>query len=322
VEVVGMKAVVFNRYGSAEVLEYREMPKPTPSPNELLVKVKASSINPVDWKIRRGDLKLLSGFSFPHQLGCDFAGVVEAVGAQGESFTVGDEVYGFINPLQGGTYAEYIRVAATAVAPKSNQMSFFQAAAIPVAGLTAMQALCDLGQLRPGMKVLVNGASGGVGTFALQIAKALYAEVTGVCSTPNLELVQRLGADRVIDYTEQDFMAENREYDIIFDAVGKRSFVECQNNLSPEGTYITTLPTLENLVPLVGSLFLPGKKAKTILVQSRPRDLQAFNRLMELEKMEVIIDQVYPLSQAAEAHRYSETERAVGKIILSTESEE
>ena len=319
---MGMKAVVFNRYGSAEVLEYREMPNPVAKADELLVKVKASSINPVDWKIRQGDLKLLSGFSFPHQLGCDLAGVVEAVGTQVEKLRVGDEVYGFVNPLQGGAYAEYLRVAATAVAPKSNQISFFQAAGIPVAGLTAMQALCDLGQLRPGMKVLINGASGGVGTFALQIAKAFDAEVTGVCSTSNLALVERLGAERVIDYTQQDFVAENREYDIIFDVVGKRSFAECQNNLTPKGIYITTLPTFENLVPLVGSLFFPGKKAKTILVQSRPRDLQAFNRLLETGKVEVIIDQVYPLSQVAEAHRYSETERAVGKIILSTETED
>lgn len=310
-----MKAVVINQYGPSDVLQYQEVEKPAIASDELLVKVHATSVNPVDWKIRKGDLQLLSGYNFPIRLGSDFAGVVEAVGQQ-VSFKLGDEVYGMVSPVNGGAYAEYIAVSESAVALKPSTMTFEQAAAVPVTGVTALQGLLDLGQIRAGQKVLVNGASGGVGTFAVQIAKAMLTEVTAVCSAKNSELVQNLGADSVIDYTQQDFTQQPTQYDIIVDAVGKRTFSECEKVLKPEGVYVSTLPTPENLLQAAGRFFLPGKKAKLVLAQPRSRDLNALRELIEAGKVHSVIDRTYPLSEIIKAHDYSEKERAVGKIVL------
>ncbi len=254
-----MKAVTINRYGSIDVLEYSEIEKPQITPNQLLVKIQATSINPVDWKIRQGQLQLLSGFNFPIVLGCDLSGVVLEVGEKVENFEPGDEIYTFINPLVGGAYAEYIAIPANTAALKPKNMNYSQAAAVPVAGLTAFQALLDLGQIRPGQKVLINGASGGVGTFAVQIAKVMKTEVIGVCSSKNITLVESLGANRVIDYNQIDFTKESEQYDIIFDAVGKETFSSCENVLKSEGIYISTLPTVENLPSAFITLFMPGK---------------------------------------------------------------
>lgn len=312
-----MKAVVIDRYGSPEVLQEREVEKPSPQGDRVLVRVHSSSVNPVDWKIRQGDLQLLSGFRFPLLLGCDFAGVVEAVGSEVSQFQIGDEVYSFTNPLGGGAYAEYVSVPAASLALKPHNMTFEEAAAVPVAGLTALQGLVDEGQLRPGQKVLINGASGGVGTFAVQIAKAMSAEVTGVCSTKNLELVQSLGADRTIDYTQHNFTQDTVQYDLIFDAVAKRSFSACQNILQPQGIYVSTLPAFENLGAMVQSLIFPGKKARFILAKPIPRDLNALRELIEAGKVRSIIDRTFPLSEIAAAHTYSETGRTVGKIAIA-----
>ncbi|ACK72808.1 Alcohol dehydrogenase zinc-binding domain protein [Gloeothece citriformis PCC 7424] len=312
-----MKAVVINRYGSADVLEYKEVEKPIPAADQVLVKVMASSVNPVDWKIRQGDLQLLSSFGGFPRLGCDFAGVVEAIGNEVKSFKVGDEVYGLANPLSGGAYAEYITISESSMALKPNQATFEQAAAIPVAGLTAFQSLIELGQLQPGYQVLVNGASGGVGTFAVQIAKALYAEVTGVCSGKNREFVLGLGADFVIDYHQEDFTKQVKQYDLILDAVGKSSFQKCQPVLKPQGIYISTLPSVDTFLAIGQTFFFSGQKAKIVLAQPRRQDLNGLSQLIDQSKVKVIIDRVYPLSEIAEAHRYSETGRAVGKIVLS-----
>lgn len=312
-----MKAIVIDRYGSAEVLQERDIEKPMPKGDGVLVRVRASSVNPVDWKIRKGDLQLLSGFRFPLQLGSDFAGIVEAVGSQVSQFQIGDEVYSFTNPIGGGAYAEYVTVPAASLALKPQTMSFEEAAAVPVAGLTALQGMVDEGQLRPGHKVLINGASGGVGTFAVQIAKAMSAEVTAVCSGKNVEFVRSLGADRILDYTQQDFTQEPIQYDLILDAVGTRSFPQCQNVLKSQGIYVSTLPALENLGAMVQSYFFPGKKAKFILIKPIARDLDALRELVEAGKMRSIIDRTYPLSDMAAAHTYSETGRAVGKIAIA-----
>ncbi|NES05648.1 MAG: NAD(P)-dependent alcohol dehydrogenase [Okeania sp. SIO2F4] len=314
-----MKAVTISRYGSTEVLEYSEIEKPQITPNQLLVKIQATSVNPVDWKIRQGQIQLLSGFNFPIVLGCDLSGVVLEVGEKVENFEPGDEIYTFINPLVGGAYAEYIAIPANTAALKPKNITHSQAAAIPVAGLTAFQALLDLGQIRPGQKVLINGASGGVGTFAVQIAKAMKTEVIGVCSSKNITLVESLGADRVIDYNQIDFTKESEQYEIIFDAVGKETFSSCENVLKPEGIYISTLPTVENLPSTLITLFMPGKKSKLVLAQPNPRDLISIRELIEDELVKPIIDRTYKLGEIAEAHAYSEMGRAVGKIVISNE---
>ncbi len=314
-----MKAVVINSYGSTDVLQYTDIDRPKIEADQLLVKVSACSVNPVDWKTRRGDLQMLSGFNFPKILGSDLSGVVVEVGQRVKNFQLGDEIYTFVNPLRGGAYAEYVAVSEANAALKPQNMTHAQAAAVPIAGLTAFQCLMDLGQMRPGQKVLVNGASGGVGTFAVQIAKAFQARVTGVCSGKNARLVEGLGSDRVIDYTEADFTKEPEKYDLILDAVANSSFVACEKVLEPQGVYISTLPSFENIAPNLTSLFFSGKKAKLVVANASPRDLNALRELMENGLLEPVIDRTYPLEQIAEAHAYSQTHRAVGKIVLTLE---
>lgn len=314
-----MKAVVINRYGDPDVLEYQDIEKPAIKPDQLLVQVRASSVNPVDWKVRQGHLQLLSGFKFPLLMGADLSGVVVEIGSQVTQFQPGDEIYTFLNPLKGGAYAQYAPVPASSAAKKPANITHEQAASVPIAGLTALQALIDLGTIKPGQKVLINGASGGVGTFAVQIAKALNAEVTGVCSTKNLELVKSLGADFTIDYTQTDFTQQGVQYDIIFDTVGLKSFATCEKSLFPEGVYISTLPNVDDFAPVVVSWLLPGKKAKLVLAEPKSRDLEILRILIESGKVQPVIDRTYKLSEVVEAHTYSESGRAVGKIVLSVE---
>ncbi|MBD2433090.1 MULTISPECIES: NAD(P)-dependent alcohol dehydrogenase [Fischerella] len=312
-----MKAVVIHRYGSAEVLQYEDVAPPKIKPDELLVKVHASCINPVDWKIRKGMLRIVTGNKFPMVLGLDLAGEVVEVGANVTRFTIGDSIYGTLRPPNGGAYAEFAAVPESCAAIKPTNMSYIEAASIPIAGLTALQGLRDKGNIKSGQAVLINGASGGVGIFAVQIAKILGAEVTGVCSTKNLEFVKSLGSDRVIDYTQQDFTQEPVQYDIIFDTVGKRSFSECKKVLKPSGIYVTTLPTPENILPGIVTTIIPGKKAKLVLASANARDLVYLKELIEAGKLRTVIDRTYSLQDLAAAHTYSESERAIGKIAIA-----
>src|SRR5829696_5091808 len=235
-----MKAIVYAEYGSPDVLQFKDMEKPAPKDNEVLVKVHAASANPADWHLMRAEpflARLENGLLKPKttRLGADVAGRIEAIGRNITQFQVGDDVFGSM-PLSGlGSFAEYICADENAVAVKPEKLTFEQAAAVPLAAFTALQGLRDKGQIRSGQKVLVNGASGGVGTFAVQIAKSYGTKVTGVCSTRNLELVRSLGADRVIDYTKEDFTRNGPRYDLIFDAVGNRSVSDLQRALSPHG---------------------------------------------------------------------------------------
>ncbi len=312
-----MKAVLFYQYGSANVLQYQDVADPQIQADQLLVKVHGTSVNPVDWKVRQGQVQLLSGFNFPKYIGCDLSGVVVAVGEKVTNFQPGDEVYTFLNPLSGGAYAEYAAIPAATTALKPKNLTHSQSAAVPVAGLTALQALLNLGQIQAGQNVLINGASGGVGTFAVQMAKIMQAEVTGVCSTANLNIIKQLGADVVIDYTQVDFTQQETQYDIIFDAVAKQSFYTCQNVLQPDGVYISTLPTLESLLAVAQTLFFPGQNAKFILALPIRRDLDQLRDWIESNKIEVVIDKTHSLSNVVQAHIDSETERTVGKIVMS-----
>lgn len=313
-----MKAAVINQYGNPDVLQYVDVAIPQIKPDQMLVRVHASSINPIDWKIRKGMLKLLTGTQFPLILGFDVAGDVIEVGSQITRFKVGDSIYARLDHSAGGAYAEYAAVSEKIAAHKPSTMSYEEAAAVPLAAMTALQALRDEGQLSTGHKVLINGASGGVGTFAVQIAKVLGAtEVTGVCSAANTELVKSLGADRIIDYKQQDFTQENLRYDIIFDVVGKRSFSDCKRVLQPNGTYITTQPLPDNFLQSFLTAFVPGQKYKVILLKANSSDLTYLKTQIEAGKIRTIIDRTYPLAQIAEAHTYSETERTVGKVVIT-----
>ncbi|MEB3280635.1 MAG: NAD(P)-dependent alcohol dehydrogenase [Lyngbya sp.] len=316
-----MKAVIFNQYGSANVLEYREIDRPKIKADELLVKISATSVNPVDWKMRQGSLQLISGYNFPKKIGADLSGVVVEVGEAVTGFQPGDEVYTSLNPVSGGACAQYAAVPAAVAALKPSTMTHEEAAAVPVAGLTALQSLFDLGQIRPGQKVLINGASGGVGTYAVQIAKLMETEVTGVCSAANLERVKQLGADIVIDYTQVDFTQQGTQYDIILDAVGKQTFYNCEKVLKPDGIYISTLPTPENILASVQTWLFSGQAAKLVLAKPNRRDLDALRDWIEAGKIQSVIDRVFSLSDIIEAHSYSETGRAVGKIVCVVESD-
>lgn len=312
-----MKAAIINRYGSPDVLQYAEVAKPEIKSDRILIKVHASSVNPVDWKIREGMLKILSGDRFPLILGFDVAGEVVAVGEKVTNFKPGDAIYAYLNSIPGGAYAEYVAASEQVVCLKPNNMTYEQAAVVPLAATTALQALRDFGNLKQGQKVLINGASGGVGTFAVQIAKAWETEVTGVCSTKNLDLVKTLGADRVIDYTQEDFTKSIEKYDIIFDAVSNRSFSECQQNLLPQGIYLSLLPSLDIFVNGLLTFLGAGKKAKILVARANAQDLAELKRLIEAGKIRSVIDRTYPLSEIATAHRYSQEGHVLGKIAIT-----
>lgn len=314
-----MKAVVIRRYGAIEVLQYETVDQPTVKPNHLLVKIHASSVNPIDWKTRKGMLQFLTGNRFPLILGFDLAGEVVEVGSGVTAFQPGDSIYGSTS-FPGGAYAEFAVIPENLAAPKPTNLSYEEAAVVPLAALTALQALRDQGNIQSGQAVLVNGAAGGVGIFAVQIAKALGTVVTGVSSTKNLEFVKSLGADRVIDYTQQDFTQEQVKYDIIFDVVGKRSPSEAKRVLKPNGIYITTLPSPESFLQSVLTAFLPGQKVKFIIEKPNTKDLLYLKELIEAGQIRVVIDRTFPLQELAAAHAYSESERAVGKIAIAVTS--
>jgi NADPH:quinone reductase-like Zn-dependent oxidoreductase len=319
-----MKAVAIDRYGDPTVLQLKEVDKPrladdSAKPklhNRVLIKVHATTVNPMDWKIRSGKFRWMPGNKLPLILGFDVCGEVVEVGSAVTQFQVGDRVYGALG-LPGGADAEFTMARADWLAIAPTNLSDEEAAAVPGSALTALQALRDVAQLQAGQSVLINGASGGVGSFAVQIGKALGAEVTGVCSTPHLEMVKSLGADRVIDYTQEDFTAEARSrYDIIFDTVAKRSFAECQPALKPNGTYITTLPSGKLIWQRIWTAIFPGKKVKFVVQTPSGKDLGYLKELLEAGKIRAIVDRVYPLAELSVAHKYSESGHAAGKIVI------
>lgn len=310
-----MKAAIINHYGSPE-FQYTEVEKPQIKSDQMLVRVYATSVNPIDWKIRKGILKILTGNKFPMILGFDVSGEVVEVGESVTQFKRGMSIYAHLNSLPGGAYAEYAAVSEKVAAAKPTNMSYEEAAAVPLAAMTALQAFRDEGNLKLGQKVLINGASGGVGTFAVQIAKVLGAEVTAVCGSSNVELVKSLGADRVIDYKQQNFTNDTVKYDMIFDVVGNSSLTGCKNVLQPNGIYITTQPYPENYLYSFLTWFTPGQKYKVVLLKSRGSDLAYLKEQIEAGKIRAIIDRTYLLSEMPAAHTYSETQRAVGKIVI------
>ena len=327
-----MKAVVYTDYGSPDVLQIREIKKPAPNDDQVLVKVRAVSINPFDWHfiegrpyIMRG---MMGGMRKPKspRLGVDYSGTVEAVGKNVTQFKLGDEVFG--NKI--GAFAEYLCPRADrAVAMKPANITFEQAAGIPVAGLTALQGLRDHGKVQPGQKVLINGASGGVGTFAVQIAKNLGAEVTGVCSGRNTEMVRSLGADHVIDYTKEDFTKGNERYDVILDNVGTQPLSGFRRVLKPNGILVIVGGGGPNDGKWIGPMARPIKamlmspftsqKMGMMLAEPNQKDLNLVAEMMDSGKVKPVIDRTYPLSQIREAMAYLEQGHARGKVIITVE---
>jgi NADPH:quinone reductase-like Zn-dependent oxidoreductase len=312
-----MKAIVFDRYGPPEVLEYIEIPQPKIKPNHLLVKMHATSVNPLDFRIRRGELKIFTGIRKPKIkiLGFDISGEVVQTGKNVKTFKKGDQVFAFMG-LEGGAFAEYVVVSEQSTAIKPVNMSFEEAAAVPLAGLAALQALRDRGKISSGRNVLINGASGGVGTFAVQIAKAFGAVVTGVCSSKNIELVKSIGADEVIDYTKDDFTKHYQTYDIVFDVAAQKSFSDCKRALVPKGIYITTVPNLGFIFQVFWTHLWSGKKATFIMVRPSGKDLDFIRELIEAGQVKSIIDRIFSLSEVAAAHAYCEAGHSRGKNII------
>ena len=323
-----MKAIVYRCYGSADVLGFEDVEKPTPADDEVLVKVVAASVNPLDWHYMRGSpylMRLGIGLGAPNDtsLGVDFAGTVEAIGRNVKRFKPGDEVFGGTS----GAFAEYVTVREDrALALKPANMTFEQSASVPIAGITALQALRDKGKIAPGKKVLINGASGGVGTFAVQIAKSFGAEVTGVCSTRNVEMVRSIGADHVIDYTQEDYTRSGQRYDLIIDNVGNHSLSANRRVLNSDGIFVIVggpkgnwLKPLMN--PIKALVFSPivGQEFVMILAKLRKDDLAILSDLMQAGKVTPVIDRRYRLSEVPAAIRYSEEGHARGKIVIDLE---
>jgi len=319
-----MRAIVGDRYGSPDVLELREIAKPDPTDDEVLVRVRAASVNPADWYGVTGTpyvARALTGLRKPksNSVGADIAGTVEAVGKNVTQFRPGDEVFG-----RSGAFAEYVCVG-EAVALKPANLTFEEAAAVPVAAITALQGLRDKGQLQPGQQVLINGASGGVGTFAVQIAKALGAEVTGVCSTRNVDLVRSLGADHVIDYTKEDFTRSDRRYDLLFDVAGSRSWWACRRVLNPQATFVIVGAPKGNrlLGPLshIAKVRLAALRSRRTVVffiaKLNGPDLEILRELLEAGKVTPVVDKRYELSETADAFRYLGDGHARGKIVVT-----
>lgn len=324
-----MKAIVHRCYGSPDVIRYEDLPRPAPADNEILVKVQAASVNPLDWHYLEGTpymLRIEAGFGTPDdpRLGVDFSGTVDAVGKSISRFKPGDEVFGG----KFGALAQYIVVREErAVALKPASVTHEQAAAVAIAGITALQALRDNGHIHAGQNVLVNGASGGVGTFAVQIAKSFGANVTGVCSTHNVDLVRSIGADHVIDYTREDFTQGAQRYDLIVDNVGSHSLLEYKRVMSPGGILVIIGSTTPGnwfgwlWKPFQAWVLSPftSQKFTTIFAELNKDDLGLLAELMQSGKLTAVIDRTYKLSDSAEALRYLEKGHARGKVVVAVE---
>ncbi|MGE5173585.1 MAG: NAD(P)-dependent alcohol dehydrogenase [Betaproteobacteria bacterium] len=310
-----MQAVAFHAFGGNDVIEIADVPKPSPKPREVLIKVHAAGVNPVDWKTREGQTRIFIGSTFPKILGIECAGEVVDAGNRVTKYKPGDTVIATAGPHLGA-YAEYVAISEKTVFPMPKNISFEEAAAIPIAGMTAFIALRDKGRIAAGRKVVINGASGGVGTFAVQIAKLYGAQVTAVCSSANAGLVKELGADSVIDYHQQDFTKAGIQYDIVFDAISARSFKECKQALTPHGIYINTVPSPSLIWSIFVRALLPGKKAATIMVGHKSSDVEWLCGHIQAGKIKVVLDKVFPLDQVKEALAYSQTGRVRGKVAL------
>jgi NADPH:quinone reductase-like Zn-dependent oxidoreductase len=319
-----MKAIVIDGYGGADRLRLDERPDPTPGAGEVLVNVRAASVNPVDWKIRKGELRLFLWLRFPYIPGGDVAGEVAAVGPGVTRFKPGDAIVTFTDLRRGGGYAERAVVKESAAALKAGSLSFAEAACLPIAGCTALQALRDHGGLREGGSALINGGAGGVGHFGVQIGKAMGATVAATCGPSNVDFVRSLGADLIIDYSREEFPRRPERYDVIFDAVAKSSFAACRGSLNPGGVYVTTVPSPDTLfwgaVQSAAGLFGAAPRAKFMWARPDGSDLAYLGRLADEGRLKPVIGQTFPLESARDAQELSEQGHVRGKIVLEVGS--
>jgi NADPH:quinone reductase-like Zn-dependent oxidoreductase len=324
-----MKAIVYHKYGSPDVLHLEEVEKPTPRDNEVLIKVHAASVNYSDWAFVRGEpflIRLFQGLLKPKNkiLGADIAGRIEALGRNVNHFQPGDEVFGDLSGFGWGGFAEYVCIPENALALKPANITFEEAAAVPQAALVALQGLRNKGQIQTGQKVLINGSSGGIGTFAVQIAKSFGSEVTGVCSTKNLDLVRSIGADHVIDYTQEDFTKSGQRYDLILATAGYCSIFDYKSVLSPNGIYVMAGGSMKQIMqanfmgPSISKA--RGKKLVALSHKTSKEDLVFMKELIEADKVKPVIDRRYFLSEVAEALRYYGDGHTKGTVVITLEN--
>ena len=318
-----MKAIVYTKYGTSDVLELKEVDKPVPKDNEVLVKIHSTTVTPMDWRFRSGKnffaRLIMSGLLKPRNpiLGIELSGEITEIGLNVKLFKGTEQIFA---ATKGGGYAEYICLPENMAVKKPSNMTYEEASSVPFGATTAYHFLVKAGKIKKGQKVLVNGASGGVGIFAVQLAKYFGAEVTGVCSTTNLEMVRFLGVDKVIDYTKEDFTRNNETYDIIFDVVGKNSFPKCKKILNKKGIYLTTEITFSIVFQMLSTSITGGKKAKFTMPPFPPVDyLKILKGIIEERKLKTVIGERYPLSEIVEAHKYAEKGHAKGKVVITLE---
>lgn len=312
-----MKAAIYERYGPPDVIEIRDIDEPAAGPGQVKVRVMAAAVNPKDALTRSGRFRRMAGPSFPKLLGYDFAGTVAALGPGVGRLVGGDAVFGMKNGWAGGACAEYVVVAAGELAKKPEQMSFVEAAAIPLAGLTALQAMRDLAGVTTGNRVCIHGASGGVGTLAVQIAKALGAEVTALCGEASAELVKDLGADIVLDYRQAPPPRIGQRFDCFFDVFGNQSFLAVKHLLLRRGVYVTTVPSRRNILAHLATLLSLGRRSRLVIVKSRAQDLEVLAAWVRERRLRAVIAEVLPLAEIRRAHELIQTKSTHGKIVIT-----
>jgi NADPH:quinone reductase-like Zn-dependent oxidoreductase len=310
-----MKAAIYNRYGGPDVIEIKDIDTPKPTRDQVLIKIHACSVNPVDWKVVKGNLKMITGYKFPKYIGIEGSGVIEETGENVTGLSKGQRVFAGLD-YHGGACAEFVCTTADRVMPISNNISFEEACTMAIAGITALQGLRDKGNLKSGMDVLINGASGGVGTYAVQIAKTFGAYVTAVCSEGNSQLVKSLGADEFIDYHKEDFTKSDKQYDIVFDAVGNCNFWQVKRVMKKKAVYVNISPSFGLFLSSFISRLYPGKKSKAYMIKPIMKDLAEVMNLISSKKIKVIIDRIFPFEETWKAFEYSSSERAKGKLVI------
>lgn len=314
-----MLAAVIHKYGKPDVFKIETVSEPVPRADEVKIRVIASSVNPIDYRTRSGSLFFISGWRFPRILGADFSGIITECGSQVKNFKVGDEVCGFTNAArEAGAHGEFMCCKADIIALKPKQLTFQQAAAFPLAGLTALQALYNDGKMVAGMHVLITGATGGVGHFAVQIAKAAGCHVIGVCHSRNTELALQLGCNAIIAYDKQDYRKVEQRYDLIFDAAAKFGYWSNRRVLKPKGIYVSTVPSIATLISTFTTGMSTGRKGRIVMAKSRPDDLEILGKLCEQGRVIPVIEHSFPLAQIVDAHILIEANKVRGKIVINT----
>ncbi|GGB79113.1 NAD(P)-dependent alcohol dehydrogenase [Dyadobacter sediminis] len=310
-----MRKVIYNRFGDANVLELTEQAVPVPEQNQLLIRVKAVSINPLDWKVYGGEMKLMSGSKFPKSVGIDFSGIVEKTGSHITGFKTGDEIIGMLDVFKGGALADYVVVKETDIVLKPANTSFAEAAALPVTGLSALQIMDQLAAVQPNQEILINGASGGIGIFAVQIARQRGAKVTAVVSTKSLDEAKQWGADKVIDYKKQDIQQLTQKFDAVIDLSGRLTFKAAKKRMKDKATFVTTLPEPQVLLYSFFNNLFSGKKLKILIVKPTVENLKKLTGLAE-QNLQIVLDKTYFINEVRKAYNEASKGKIIGKSVI------